>query len=168
LSSSSVSSSTARRTRAQARHYGYTHEHSHSASRRGSSDAGNDSDDDNDAMAQWTFNVTREAYQMGLRVSAGTDDIGDPNDGDPYPNLHNEIELLVTRCGFTNMDAIVAATRTSAAALNILDSYGTINRGKVADLLILTADPVDNIVNTRSIEWVLKQGVIYQGMNAKR
>jgi len=56
---------------------------------------------------------------------------------------------------------IKIATRNGAEALHILNETGTIEVGKQADLVILNADPIKDIKNTRSIDRILKGGVIY-------
>ena len=58
------------------------------------------------------------------------------------------------------MAAIVAATGTAARALGIEANYGTIVPGKVADLLVLSADPLVDIRNTRQIALVVQRGKI--------
>lgn len=116
----------------------------------------------NDTLASdWTFNVTRLAHSLGVKIDAGTDDMGSPFDGDVYPNLHKELELLVKRCGLTPLEALQSATIIAAEALGIDSSFGTLQPGKVADLVVLTADPSKDIANTKKIEWVMKQGVVY-------
>ena len=60
--------------------------------------------------------------------------------------------------GFTPLEAIVAATRNGAEVIGILDELGTIEPGKLADLLILKANPLADIENIRQIEWVLQDG----------
>ncbi|MEO8199544.1 MAG: amidohydrolase family protein [Gemmatimonadota bacterium] len=77
----------------------------------------------------------------------------------PGLSEHRELELLVA-AGLTTRDALQSATR-SAAALLAADSIGRIAPGKVADILILTADPLANIKNTRSIEKVILRGLVY-------
>lgn len=69
------------------------------------------------------------------------------------------IEGLV-ELGMTPMQALVAATRNGALASKALDDYGTIERGKSADLLVLTADPLADIRNIRKLETVVLQGTI--------
>jgi imidazolonepropionase-like amidohydrolase len=54
------------------------------------------------------------------------------------------------------------ATRTGAEALGRLDSLGTIERGKIADLVLLDADPTRDIRGTRRISWVMRNGVIHR------
>jgi imidazolonepropionase-like amidohydrolase len=62
--------------------------------------------------------------------------------------------------GMTPMDAIVSATRNIAAAYHKLDQIGTIEKGKVADLVVLDADPLQDITNIRRISTVIKDGQI--------
>ncbi len=104
------------------------------------------------------FDFTRAAYQAGVRIAAGTDAIGSDVDG-VLPNLHEELSLLV-QAGLAPMDALVAATRTNAELLGLDGTHGTVAVGKVADLLVLEADPVADIRNTRQIAFVIHRGVV--------
>jgi hypothetical protein len=74
----------------------------------------------------------------------------------PGASLHSELQLLV-RAGFTPMEALMAATSGNAAVL-AADSLGMLMAGRPADLLILTADPLQDIRNTRAIESVMVRG----------
>ena len=74
----------------------------------------------------------------------------------PGASLHAELHQLVM-AGFSPMDALMAGTSTAAAVLGA-DSLGTIGPGNVADLLVLTANPLQDIRNTRSIETVVLRG----------
>jgi predicted amidohydrolase YtcJ len=69
------------------------------------------------------------------------------------------IEGLV-ELGMTPSQAIVAATKNGALAMRMADRLGTIERGKIADLLVLTADPLTDIHNVRRIATVIKDGQI--------
>lgn len=62
--------------------------------------------------------------------------------------------------GIKPMDAILAATRNIAAAYHKLDELGTIEKGKLADLVILDADPLDDLNNIRKISMVMKEGQV--------
>jgi imidazolonepropionase-like amidohydrolase len=112
-------------------------------------------------MAEWTYAVTRRAHQMGIRVAAGTDLMGQPGT-DSLPFLHDELELLVTRAGFSPMDAIVAATLRGAEALGTAERYGTVEPGKIADLVVLRADPLADIRNSRTITHIVKAGRVHE------
>jgi imidazolonepropionase-like amidohydrolase len=65
--------------------------------------------------------------------------------------------MLVTKGGLTPMEAIVAGTRDAAQVLR-LDRLGTIAEGKEADFIVLNANPLDDITNTRKIERVYLGG----------
>jgi cytosine/adenosine deaminase-related metal-dependent hydrolase len=60
--------------------------------------------------------------------------------------------------GMRPMDAILAATRNVAAAYHRLDQLGTLEKGKLADLVILDADPLADLENVRKISVVMKEG----------
>src|SRR5437764_10593987 len=96
-----------------------------------------------------------------IPMLAGTDVQEDPNSRD-FPILHAEIEVLVTKAGLTPLEAITAATRNGAQVLGISDSYGTIAAGKVADLVVLFADPSTDIRNTTKIAYVIKGGKVHK------
>jgi cytosine/adenosine deaminase-related metal-dependent hydrolase len=57
------------------------------------------------------------------------------------------------------MDALIAATRNCADLCAVLDKLGTVEEGKLADLVVLAENPLDNISNIRKIKMVLKDGV---------
>lgn len=76
----------------------------------------------------------------------------------PGESAHREMELLV-RAGLAPEDALLAATRNGALLIGA-DSIGTIAPGRVADLVVLGADPLTSIRNTRSIERVMVRGVL--------
>ena len=72
--------------------------------------------------------------------------------------LHDEMALFVNELGMTPGEALDRATRRSAAFLGVGDSSGTVERGKIADLVILDADPLRDISNTRRIAGVVLRG----------
>jgi imidazolonepropionase-like amidohydrolase len=102
------------------------------------------------------MDFARSAHAAGVRMAAGTDGMGADSAG-ALPNIHHEMELLV-RAGLTPMEAIVAATQTSAIAAGFEHDHGTIAVGKAADLLVLTADPTADIRNTTRIAYVVRRG----------
>lgn len=109
----------------------------------------------------WAFDVTRRAHQLGVLIVAGTDFQEQPRTQD-LPNIHTEMELLVSKCGFTPLEAITAATHNGAKALGLQNLYGTITKGKVADLIVLSADPSRDILNTTRILYVVKGGKLHK------
>jgi imidazolonepropionase-like amidohydrolase len=95
----------------------------------------------------------RKLVTAGVRIAFGTD----AGIGAPYGwSAHAEIADMVA-AGMTPAQAIVAATRTSAEVLR-LDALGTIAPGKSADFIVLNANPLDNIMNTRRISQVYLRG----------
>ena len=95
----------------------------------------------------------------GVRIVAGTDagNIGTLHG----PSLHRELELMVS-AGMRPMDVLVAATKNAAAVMGRQAEVGTLEKGKFADLIILDADPLADIRNTRKIFKVMKAGEFFQ------
>ena len=83
------------------------------------------------------------------------------NPADPYPHIHKEMYLLAEGAQIFALDLIKAATYNGAKNLGIDADYGSIEVGKVADLIVLKKDPLINIRNTQSIKLVIKNGRLY-------
>ena len=96
----------------------------------------------------------RKLEQAGGKILAGTDA---PNSVLGGISLHHELQLLVD-AGLSPMQAILAATRDPATFIRKQQLLGTIEPGKLADLVILGADPLHDIANTRKVELVMKNG----------
>lgn len=114
----------------------------------------------------WSHAVTKLAHQRGVLIDAGTDDAGFPHGKDgpdlhQMPSVHQEMALLVEHAGFTPLQAIEAATEVGAAALGQSAKRGTVTPGKLADLVVLNADPSHDIHNTTKIDFVVKDGRIH-------
>ena len=104
--------------------------------------------------------LMRDMHRAGVEFLAGTDT--GPNNPVPVGiGLHNELELLV-ESGFTPMEALQTATRNPARYFGTLKDMGTIEPGKLADVVLLYADPLDDIRNTRKISLVVLRGRINQ------
>jgi len=108
------------------------------------------------AAAQWAYAVTRRALAAGITISAGSDSRLNLPDA-----LHVELEVLVRNGGLTPMQALVAATSGGAAALGRARELGTIERGRIADLVVLRADPTRDIRAVREVELVIKGGAVH-------
>jgi imidazolonepropionase-like amidohydrolase len=97
------------------------------------------------ARHEWDVTVDgyRRMLEAGAILAAGSDFNGSPMA--PLGNNAIELELLTTYCGFSPMDAIVAATRNGASACFMADKTGTIEQGKFADILVVDGDPLSDI-----------------------
>jgi imidazolonepropionase-like amidohydrolase len=97
-------------------------------------------------------------YRAGVPILAGTDTMNPQC----YPGfgIHDELALLV-EAGLSPLAALQAATRNAAQFMGQLDRRGTIEVGKIADLVLLDADPLADIHNTSSIRAVLLNGRLY-------
>lgn len=79
----------------------------------------------------------------------------------PGSSLHDELELFVSELKMTPPEAIERATRRPAKWLGVEGETGTVEQGKVADLMLLDANPLDDIRNTRRIAAVFLRGAFY-------
>ena len=97
-------------------------------------------------------------FRAGVTIVAGTDS---PTTAYSIPGfaLHDELEFLV-KAGLTPMAALQAATRNAAQLAGRLDRLGTIETGKLADLVLLDANPLDDIHNTTTITAVVVNGAL--------
>lgn len=115
-----------------------------------------------DKSAQWykdhlpqAMRNLKKAEDAGVLIAMGTD-TGPATRFQGYFE-HLELEQMV-KAGLTPMQALVAATKGSAQCLQIDRQVGTLTPGKWADFLILSANPLDDIANTRKLEGVYIAG----------
>jgi imidazolonepropionase-like amidohydrolase len=94
----------------------------------------------------------------GVLILAGTDIAGARV---PGFTLHRELEELVS-AGLTPLEALRAATINPAIALHLEADYGSVETGKVADMVLLDADPLQNVQNTQRISVVIQNGHLYR------
>jgi imidazolonepropionase-like amidohydrolase len=102
------------------------------------------------------LDIVRKLHAANVPFLAGTDT---PAGIDVIPgiSLHLELQRFVA-AGFTPLEAIQTATLNPARFYNRLNDFGTIQAGKIADLVLLRANPLDNIGNTRKIAGVIADG----------
>jgi imidazolonepropionase-like amidohydrolase len=100
--------------------------------------------------------TVRAMHQAGVPLLAGTD-VTNPY---VFPgfSLHDELALLVSEGGLTPLEALQAATRNPARFLGMENDLGAVQQGKLADLVLLQADPLKDITNTRKIAAVVVNG----------
>jgi imidazolonepropionase-like amidohydrolase len=105
--------------------------------------------------------IIKELHDAGVPVVAGTDE------GVPAFSVYREIELYV-QAGFTPMEALRAATAVPAKAMRMDGESGTLEIGKRADLVVLDANPLDNISNVRTVSMVMAKGALYRSADLWR
>jgi imidazolonepropionase-like amidohydrolase len=122
-----------------------------------------------DAMLSWSeeeISHRKKLYQLRLRQvnaahHAGVKFLAGTDATSTFPvhgfSLHDELALFV-KAGLTPMEALQTATINPAKFLALTDSLGTIEKGKLADLLLLDANPLDDINNTKTIAAVITNG----------
>ena len=105
--------------------------------------------------AEWGLFLTERAHAAGVPIGAGTDT---PIAlAIPGYSLHSELEFLV-RAGLSPLEALESATVRPAEYFSLQDEMGTIDVGKRADLIMLNANPLDDISNTKAISAVVTKG----------
>ncbi len=104
---------------------------------------------------QRCFELVRWMHKAGIKFMAGSDV---PNAYSfPGFSLHDELGLFV-EAGLTSFEALKTATVNPAVFMGMADSLGTIRKGNNADLVLLNANPLENIQNTKRIYGVLING----------
>jgi imidazolonepropionase-like amidohydrolase len=114
------------------------------------------------AASVFGMEVTRLAATRGVRMTAGTDHVAF-GPVEERAQLAEELQLFVDSVGLSPARALLAATRDAAVAIGPAASdLGTVAEGKLADLVLFSADPLRNISNLSQVEWVMHLGVIHK------
>lgn len=103
------------------------------------------------AVFQHSLRLVGELHRAGVPLLAGTDTFV------PGASLHDELALLV-RAGLSPLEALRTATSAPARFLGVADHFGAIAPGMAADLVLLAANPLDDIANTRTLHTVVLGG----------
>ena len=119
------------------------------AERRRSSPAGDP------LFANWSMFLTNRMHDAGVPFGAGTD--VPINLSVPGYSLHSELDMLV-KAGLTPLEALEAATLEPAKFFGLEGDMGAIAEGQVADMVLLDADPLEDINNTKRIVMVISKG----------
>jgi len=100
--------------------------------------------------------LTNQAWRAGVTVSAGTD--GETPGEEPWPALFDELELLHNKAGLTLSAVITAATFNGAKAAGQQKEIGSVEPGKLANLVVLSKSPLEDVRNFRSVILTVKRG----------
>lgn len=111
-----------------------------------------------EAIAQSHIESFKKAYKAGVRIALGTDG-GTPLN--PHDRTWFELKLMIDY-GVNPKDAIVFATKNAAELLDIADLCGTIENGKMADIIVIDENPLENIETLANVKAVFKNGELYK------
>ena len=101
-------------------------------------------------------NSFRRAHEAGVRIAYGTDS------GISRHGRNAEEALLMVENGMSEMDVLVAATINAAELIDRSDDIGTIEVGKLADIIALDESPLENIEALLDVDFVMKGGLVYK------
>ena len=112
------------------------------------------------------LDLVRKLHAANVPFLAGTDT---PAGVDVLPgiSLHRELERFVA-AGFTPLEALQTATLNPARFYGKLKDFGSVQPGRIADLVLLRANPLDNIANTRSVVGVVADGRYFSGADIEQ
>ena len=103
----------------------------------------------------------QHAVAKGVKIGFGTD-------AAVYPHGHNAEEFhLMVNLGMKPIDALRSAASADAELLGLADKIGTLQTGKLADVVAVPGDPAENIRRTEQVFFVMKEGVIYKNERQK-
>jgi len=103
-----------------------------------------------------------EAYRAGVPIGVGTD-IPFEND-ERYPDAYFRELAYLSEAGMSNADVIASATRVGAEIMHMGDKLGTIEPGKIADILVVGANPLDSLENLRDVRYVIADGEVVKSV----
>ncbi len=116
--------------------------------------------DEIDSMKEEYFPKNLErAMEKGVKIAAGVDCGAGGAGYVPHGQLYKELEVYVDN-GMDEFSAIQTATKNAAELLGLDEKVGTIEKGKIGDLVVLGSDPLDDISNMKDVELVIKEGKI--------
>jgi imidazolonepropionase-like amidohydrolase len=104
--------------------------------------------------------ITAQAYRAGVPISAGTDNVAPARDR--WPDLFHELEDLATRVGMPMSAVLSSATLIGARATGQERDMGSIEPGKLANMVVTSRDPLARVENLRSVVMTIKRGRVYR------
>ena len=106
-------------------------------------------------------NTFKKAYVAGVKIAFGTDS------GVSYHGENAKEFRYMVEAGMSPMEAIVSATKTASELLEKEESLGTVEKGKVADIIATECDPLENIDCMEKVVFVMKNGIVYKNKTIK-
>ena len=106
-------------------------------------------------------NTFKKAYGAGVKIAFGTDS------GVSYHGENAKEFRYMVEAGMSPMEAIISATKTASELLEKEKSLGTVERGKVADIIATECDPLENIDCMKEVVFVMKNGIVYKNKTIK-
>jgi imidazolonepropionase-like amidohydrolase len=104
--------------------------------------------------------ITGQAYRAGVPIDAGTDNVADSTD--PWPDLFHELAELASKAGMPNSAVLQSATMTAAGAAGQQREMGSIEPGKLANMVVFDRSPLLDLNNLRSVVMTVKRGRIFE------
>lgn len=96
------------------------------------------------------------AYKRGVKIAFGTD-------AGVFPHGDNGKEFIyMVEAGMTPMEAIISATKTASELLRVTDQYGSVESGKMADIVAVDGDPIQDISVMTKVSFVMKNGEVFK------
>lgn len=103
--------------------------------------------------------ITAQAYRAGVDIDAGTDGVA-PAD-DPWPELYREMDAMARLAHMPPSAVLRSATLVGARVAGQAQDRGSVEPGKLADMVVLAADPLQGLQNLKSIVMTIKRGVAF-------
>jgi imidazolonepropionase-like amidohydrolase len=104
--------------------------------------------------------IAGQAYRAGVPIDTGTDNVADWTD--PWPDLFHELTALKSRAGMPNSAILQSATLNGARAADQERDMGSIEAGKLANMVVLAHDPLTDLNNLKSVVMTIKRGRIFE------
>lgn len=103
--------------------------------------------------------MLKTAKRSGVKIAMGTD-VGTP--GNHAGDNMQELEVMVKQCGFTPREAIWSATMEAARMMRLDGDLGSLEPGKIADVIAVPENPLDDIAALRRVSFVMKDGTVFR------